>query len=404
MARKRKTRRAPGEGSIRLRPDTGRYQAGLLVGYNEVGNPLRIRRDFDTFKDAELWLAQQRVAQARGELLIQHNETVGQRIEGWLESRGARVAERTLHDYRTTLARYVTPHLGRVKLKDLKPLHIDQLLTKLHQEGRSAYTIEKAHRYLSMVLIHAVELELIPRNVARHVRPAAPPKRKAPRWSAADAQGVLEHCSGLDHPVARYIIVGLLTGLRREELLGLKWVAVDLRENRLEVNSTVTFISGRAVESPLAKTAAGYRTLYFDELAGAALKQQLEHVHLAQAAASDWQDRGFVFPSSRGTPLSERFLRDHFQAICKAAGVPIIRLYDLRSTHGSILADAGVNPKLISERLGHASVGFTMDVYVRTQAPEQRALAAAFRAAVSGKSVADDAESPQDSESEEAAD
>ncbi len=403
MAARRTRRRPPGTGSIRFRADTGRYQAGLTVDYNDAGNPIRLRKDFDTYEEADLWLATQRVAQARGELLVNHNQTVAERIDGWLDSIESKVTERTFHDYRTTLLRYVRPHLGGVRLKDLKPLHIDQFLTALNKDGRTPYTVEKAHRYLSMVLIHAVELELVARNVARHVRPAAPSKRPAPRWSTDEAQRVLAHCVRTEHPVARYIVLGLTTGLRREELLGLRWSSIDLAERHLEVNNTVTFIDGRAVESPAAKTPKGFRIVYFDETAAAALMEQLEYIQTARAAANEWVDRDLVFSSTLGTPLSESFLRRHFKRICETTKVTSIRINDLRSTHGSILADAGVNPKLISERLGHANVGFTMDVYVRTQVREQRAVAGAFASAVQWQPVAEVAATPALEAPEEAA-
>src|SRR5690554_6412669 len=161
MSRKRKAKRRPrGTGSVRLRPDMGRYQAAFVVGYDENGNTKRVRQDFDTVEDAELWLATLLVADSRGEALTSSDQTLKTRVDAWLDTLEAKkLAEGTLHDYRSTIERYVTPHLGRVKLRDLRPHHVEALLTTLHKDGKSAYIMEKAHRYLSMVLINAVELE-----------------------------------------------------------------------------------------------------------------------------------------------------------------------------------------------------------------------------------------------------
>lgn len=390
MTRRRKEkRRARGTGSVRLRPDTGRYQAAFVVGYDENGNPQRVRREFDTSDEAELWLAKLLVAESKGETLTSTDQTLKQRVDVWLDTLEARkLSEGTLHDYRSTIERYVLPYLGRMRLRDLRPDHVEMLLTSLHKAGKSAYIMEKAHRYLSMVLINAVERELIPRNVARNVRPPKPEKARHPRWSAGEALTVLTHCEAQDNPIARYVILGLVTGLRREELLGLRWRDVDLGAAKLRVRHTVTYPKGGPVMSDVPKTDAAYRTVYFEERGVKALLGQLEHVELARASARRWEEHDLVFPSSVGTPHSIRLLREGFQAIWEAAGVPRIRLYDLRSTHGSILADAGVNPKLIADRLGHEDAGFTMSVYVRTQEPEQREVAHSFMKAVSGLTVA----------------
>lgn len=389
MTRKRTKRRAPGTGSIRTRPDTGRIQAAFTIGYDARGNPKRVRRDFDTTEEAELWLAQQLVAKSRGEALTSTNETVAERAEAWLAAQAVKgLAERTLADYQHQVRTLIIPHLGRVPLKDLRPDRIQGFLAALHAEGATTFRINLAHKRLNAILANAVDLELIPRNPAQKVKPPKPPKRRYARWSAGEALRVIEACQSDDHPVARYMILGLTTGLRKEELLGLRWSSVDLQRRLLRVQHTVTFIEGRAVLGEAPKSDAGWRTVFLDDLAIDALSAQREHVELARAAARKWADLGLVFPSSVGTPLSDGRLREQFERLRKLAGVPRIRPYDLRSTHGSVLADAGVNPKLISERLGHTDVGFTMSVYVRTQEAEARAAAEAFARAVSGSAVA----------------
>lgn len=404
MTTRRRGRRAPGTGSVHQRLDSGRYQAGLVVGYNDQGNPVRVRKVFDSADEADLWLAEQRVAQARGELIIPENETLQERVDAWLASRERDVRPRTILEYRSTLERLVLPHLGNIKLADLKPLHVERLLDKLHRDGKSAYTQAKAHRYLGMVLNDAVRLELIHRNVARSVKPPKPEKRHHPRWSAEEAGRMAELCLATDHPVARYVLLGLATGLRREELLGLRWQDVDQAAKALHVRQVTTYFEGKATITPLPKTEAGIRTVHYDDVAALALAEQLEYVEVARAAPGPWTELDLVFPTGRGTPFSESWLLRKFLELIGEAGVPRIRLYDLRSTHGSILANAGVNPKLISERLGHANVAFTLQVYVRTQEAERREAGQVFGQAVQWQAVADGATTPPDSGQDEAAD
>lgn len=381
MARRRQDRRSPGEGGIYLRKDSGRYRASITVGYNESGNPTRLTRDWRTYAEAEEWLTRQRADFSRGTLLVARAETLDERITTWLASKARSVTPGTHRDYADALTRLVSPHLGAVLLSDLRPAHIEHLLNSLHANGHSPYTLAKAHRYLSMVLADAVRLELVARNVTQAVPRPRVMTIPYPRWSAEQASLVLQYCQAVDDPVARYMVLGLTSGLRREELLGLRWQ--DVGASSIDVRQTVTYLRGRTIMREMVKTAAGWRTVHLDEAAMRALAAQREHVDLAREAATRWTEHDLVFPSSVGTPLSERHLRERFRALVAAVGVPTIRLYDLRSTHGSILADAGVNPKLISERLGHADVAFTFDRYVRTQPVEARKVATAFREALS---------------------
>lgn len=387
MARKR-NRRAPGEGSIHLRTDSGRYRASITVGYNDNGNPMRLTRDWRTYAEAEEWLTRQRADLSRGTLLLPRAETLDQRITAWLASKARSVTPGTLRDYTDALTRLVRPHLGSVLLSELRPAHVEHLLNSLHAAGHSPYTLAKVHRYLSMVLADAVRLELVARNVTQAVPRPRVTNTPYARWSAEQTSLVLQYCQAVDDPIARYMVLGLTSGLRREELLGLRWQDVGPRS--IDVRQTVTYLRGRTIMREMVKTAAGWRTVHLDEIAMTALAAQREHVQLAREAATRWVEHDLVFPSSVGTPLSERHLRERFRAHVAAVGVPQIRLYDLRSTHGSILADAGVNPKLISERLGHADVAFTFDRYVRTQPVEARKVATAFREALPGVGVDSD--------------
>lgn len=362
---------------MHLRRDTGKYRAALTIGWTPAGNARRFTREFDSHAEAEAWLLEQRVAQGRGELIIPQDETLAERTAAWLNAKRRSVKANTHRDYRDALTRLVLPHLGGVKIKDLKPAHVDAMLSALHEADASTYQLSKAHRFLSMVLGDAVRLELVPRNVAKAVTPPRHTPARPERWSPEDAGLVLAYCQATDHPVARYVTLGLVSGLRREEILGLRWM--DVESDGVRIRQTVTFLDGHATISPTAKSEAGYRLVHLDAAGLAAIDGQREYVELARATAgAQWREHGLVFPSIVGTPMPERFLRDHYARLVREAGAPRIRLYDLRSTHGSVLAEAGVNPKLISERLGHADVAFTMRVYVRTQTVEARRAAGVF--------------------------
>ena len=156
----------------------------------------------------------------------------------------------------------------------------------------------------------------------------------------------------------------LATGLRRGELLGLKWADIDLEKRELQVKRQVARIEGKIVEAPL-KTKNAYRTLPVAENALQVLKQQRKKV-----GSSPW-----VFPSPNGGPISPDSVLHKLHGVLKRAGLPRVRFHDLRHTFATLALQNGVDIKTVSGMLGHYSAGFTLDTYahVTTQAQRQAA-------------------------------
>ena len=163
---------------------------------------------------------------------------------------------------------------------------------------------------------------------------------------------------------------GITTGLRKGELLGLKWPDLDLEGARLTVHHSLQFTKRRQGEEGQRwvlkgpKTAGSRSTIDLPTVAVEAL-QRHQGVQAEQKALAgvDWQDSGFVFTSGRGTPLDTGNALHRFERICEEAGLPRIRFYDLRHTHASRLIHESVHPKKIAARLGHSSIRLTMDTY-----------------------------------------
>ena len=172
-----------------------------------------------------------------------------------------------------------------------------------------------------------------------------------------------------------------LTGMRRGELVGLRWSDVDLTRRRLTVNQSVTVVDRVEVAS-VPKTRRSRRVLDLDAATVVALQQHRSHQrerYLRVGVTATASDR--VFTTDLGEPLQPNSVGQAFRRLVKEAGVPVIRLHDLRHTHASQLLMAGINIKVVSERLGHASVGFTLDTYAHVM-PGQQAEAAAVAAAL----------------------
>lgn len=220
------------------------------------------------------------------------------------------------------------------------------------------------HATLHRALRDAVRWGRLTRNPAEY---AVPPRASALRsselktWSAEQLADFLEHVRP-DRLYAAWVLAAT-TGLRRGELLGLHWSDIDLDEARLSVRRSLVSV-GYAVRISEPKTRRGRRQIALDKTTVSALlghrrRQMQERLSWGPA----WVDSGFVFTKEDGTPLHpDRFTKLFAQRV-KSSGLPRIRLHDLRHTHATLALQAGRHPKVVSERLGHANVSITLDVY-----------------------------------------
>lgn len=393
-------RRSPGEGSIAQRKDTGRWTAQIVIGYDTKGNPKRIRKDFNTKREADTWLSQNKTDFARGDLSTT-DLTLEVFARDFLARKERDTNAKTFSNYRDIINAYVLeikrkhpleplPALGKIKLAALKPLMILRWIETLQNEGRSAYSVFKAHSYLSMILNAAMNLELIHRNPARKAKPPTPPTPELSRLPAPDVIKFLSWCAdhGLrfggripgpatrrrpgPHPITRYATLALLTGMRREELLGLRWKDIHFDRGYLEVLQTVTYIYGKATFGP-PKTPEAKRLVMLEPNAMDVLHEQFEHTRLLAASCKKgWRDHGLVFPSSVGTPTAEKTIQRWWADASAGSEVQRVRLYDTRSTWGSEFIKRGGSPKAAAKKMGHRDMAYLMRRYIRPDEDEMR--------------------------------
>lgn len=285
------------------------------------------------------------------------------------------VSLRTWQDYRYHIEENVIPSIGGVMLSDLKPILVDEWMKSLRGRGLGDRTVEYAQSVLRRALQFALEWELLDRNpagarfrVAKRKRTVKPGGSKI-RFLNPDQARTFLAAVTKDRHQALYALA-ITTGLRPEELYGLRMSDVDLPNRRLTVNQVLAKTRRKKGEKVARfqfgppKTDRSRRTIDFPRFVADLLVLEIQDVkEMRLLTGESWQDNGLLFPSQVGTPLEERNVLRRFQTICEANGLPRLRLYDLRHTHASLLIHEGVHPKKISERLGHSSIKLTMDTY-----------------------------------------
>ena len=293
-----------------------------------------------------------------------HTLTVGEYLDSWLVGKLALKPSTKAH-YADAVRLYLRPHLGELQLLELRAYHLDRMYAAISVgvSGRplKATSLRRVHACLSSALNSAVKRRLIPYNPALHVElPPLEPHRPTP-WTAEQCRTFLQS-SRADRLAAMYHLV-LVTGLRRGEVVGLRWQDVDLDRGFLHVVQQITDVRGRrTVGTP--KTKRGSRVIPLDP---ATVRLLADH-RAAQAAERDawgeaWADTGLVFTREDGAVLRPESVLDHFRELTRAAGLPVIRLHDLRHTNATLALEAGIGIKVVSERLGHSTTAITQDIY-----------------------------------------
>jgi integrase len=353
-------RRGNGEGSIARRKD-GLYMARYTV---QTATGSRRKTLYGKTRGEVSEKLTKAMADRDGGLVFDaDNLKVGEYLDRWLvDSVLDTVRPTTYERYEQIVRIHVRPALGSVKLKNLTPVHVRGLYREKLEAGLSARTVQYIHVTLHKALKQAVQDGLIPRNATEAVKAPQVRREEMHPLSAEQVKVLLEVARG-DRLEALYVLA-IHTGLRQGELLGLKWEDVDLESGTLRVRRTLaTAKGGPVLTAP--KTKGSRRSVKLTEGAVDALrghlKRQLQEI---DKAGSLWRENGLMFASESGEPLDRRYLTScRFKALLKRAELREIRFHDLRHTCATLLLSRNVNPKIVSEMLGHASIAITLDTY-----------------------------------------
>ncbi len=280
---------------------------------------------------------------------------------GWMASMKSRVRATTWRSYRSNIEKHILPRIGGLKLQALTPVHLNALYSELLEQGLSPRTVGYIHAILHRALEEALEAGLLPLNPASRSKP---PKAERPNiavLTVEELEMLLRTAQGTIWETPLTVAVG--TGLRRGEILGLRWGDVDLDDGRLRVmNSLVRLDDGPGFAPP--KTARGRRSVALPAFVVASLRaQKADQARRRLAVGPAWRDLDLVFDRGDGEPFDPDSFTHAFRKIARQARIPHARLHDLRHAFATMLLGKGVHPAIASSILGHASPGFTMRVY-----------------------------------------
>ncbi len=361
-------------GTIRKHGD--KWRAWVDRPRGPDGNRARASKVFPTQTAAKAWVRAEETARDRGEAVAPDRRTLASLAADWIAAREHELRPKTVASYRGSLDLHVLPHLGDRRVQDLTEQDVARWVAKLRATGVGARSVQMAKLRLDQVLDLAVDWTIVPRNVARRVKVTAPPARTADVWSLDDLRRFLAAAD--DDPAFPLWHVAAATGLRRGELLGLRWADLDLDAAVLRVAQQVIPVPGGLAIGP-PKSRAALRSVALPSWLPPLLRAHKDRQAFAKAKTGDlWRDLDLVFPSRVGTPQNPNNLYPDLNRLMARAGVPRITWHQIRHTHVTQAIAAGVPIGVVSKRVGHARTSITLDIYAHVLGGQDRAAADAI--------------------------
>ncbi|MBB4919095.1 tyrosine-type recombinase/integrase [Streptosporangium saharense] len=397
QSRRRMRKRSNGEGSIWPRKD-GRYGYAAFVP-TTGGTVKRVQGSARSQEEARKKLTELLKNADEGIPVSSENWTVSDYLNYWLKHIVKEERRpKTYQGYESVVRLHLIPGLGKRRLNKLNAQDVRLFITQTRTECQcckhgwdssretpvccalkagkccesrlSTRMVQSVHAVLRNALESAVREEIIPRNAAKLVKVPVPKYKVNRGLTVLQARAVLK--AAKEHRLSALYVLALCLGLRRGELLGLRWVDVDLDGAKLEVIQTLQRVGGR-LQFVRPKTNDSERTVPLPSICVEALR---EHRRRQFAERSDhwedWEENSLVFPSRRGTPMEPDNLRRSWGAIREAAGLGEMRFHDLRHTCVTLLLNLGVPPQTVRDIVGHSDIEVTMTIYAHVSLDDKR--------------------------------
>lgn len=355
MDGRRKTRRSIPKATKRA---DGRWEARVVVAYNENGNPIRKSFYGATEKEANEQAMQFKVKKDSGGFApVTKDATLGEWLDRWLETYVKPNREPKTFDYYSGFVRlHIKPTLGRIALRKLTTQQVQNLLNEKSKSGLSASTVHGMQRTLRAAMTLAWKENLIEQNVASR---ATPPKLRHREAVALSREEVAQLLAGsASAPLNPLFKFALATGVRIGEASGLTWDCVDIPGRVAQVNKQLQRIDGKLTLKDV-KSRSSRRPVALSSSAVSALQDR----QLAKIIDQKPNPLNLVFLSHQGKELDPKYVDEHLKAACSAAGVRPVSFHVLRHTAATLMVAGGVPLHTVMKQLGHSNISLTANLY-----------------------------------------
>lgn len=344
--------------------EDGRYQKNIVVGRNANGSYIRKTIYGKTKKELELKIAEITQQIHQGIYVPEDKTTFGEMSDIWLTQYNPTASEKWIYRQQCVINKHLLPTLRYMKLKDLKPYHLQSIINKMAKDNLSTSTMKKAKQTAVRILNIGVENDLVVRNVFSNVK--VPTVEPHERRALTEEERALVNCTWRGHRMGHTVMIMMYCGLRRGELLALTWKDIDLERKMLSVNKSLQMFKNQPhIKKP--KSKAGTREIPIPNI-------------LADALRNFPRDYPLVCPDAKGQMMSDTAYRrawnsyrhylnleaggrDASRTRAKVQAIDNITAHMLRHTYASMLYEAGVDIKSAQRFLGHADIEMTLAVY-----------------------------------------
>ena len=346
---------------------------------------------YATKKDAERDLSRIMSEMYGGTFIEPSKMTLAEYLRHWLDAYASvNVSGKTLERYREIIERSIIPALGHVKLERLSPSAIQTFYSKQMASGGmrggplSARTVLHFHRVLHEALRHAVKWQMLVRNPADAVEPPRPKAAIVHPLDEDACNSLLRAVKGTDYALP--VFLAIWTGMRRGEILALRWADVDLERGVAMVTRTLQQ-TGEGLSFKEPKSAKSRRQIALSPETVAELKShKARQAQVRLLLGAGYANEDLICARADGTPVKPDGFTAAFKGFVSRRGMKTLRFHDLRHTHASLLLKGNIHPKIVSERLGHATIGITLDTYSHLMPGMQEEAARSIDAALAAVS------------------
>lgn len=294
-------------------------------------------------------------------------------MQNWLESYKHNIEENTYDSYCTVVNKITNYFSGKnIKLKDLKPKHIQDFYNSLYKKGLSSNTVLHYHANIRKALDIAMKLEIIPNNPADRIERPKKSQFIGDFYSIDELEKLFSACR--NDPIKIVVLIASFYGLRRSEVLGLKWSSIDFEKNIITIKHKVIQRNAKKNRSMVlkdkTKNKASYRSLPLLPTIATALKKHKNQINKNKLICGNTYHKEFedyICVDFKGKLFRPEYITDHFQIILKNNGLRHIRFHDLRHSCASLLLSKGVPMKAIQEWLGHSTYSTTANFYAHLE-------------------------------------